>query len=200
MKPGRTTFIIRNAKEEDLPSVQLVNLRSLPENYWYGFFLAILRTWRDYFFVAEADGNIVGYAMSRVEWTSDPVLLGEHNELEEGPTGVIEKMKSLVGVQYRVAHLISIAVLPEYRRMGIGSALLERTISRARSEGNIVSVYLEVRISNEPAIRLYEKFGFKKARIIKGYYRDGEDAYVMVLKLRNIEKKRGLARLFWTHL
>ena len=182
--PGRG-FTVRRARKEDLPAVMMVNYRSLPENYWYGFFAGILEAWGDYFFVAEVDGSIVGYAMSRVEWVSDPVLIGAHNELEDGPLSMVDKLRSTISRQYRVLHLISIAVLEEYRRRGIGSELLRRTIETARADNNIVSVYLEVRVSNEPAIRLYEKFGFRKARIIRAYYRDGEDAYVMVLRLRD---------------
>ncbi|MCE4624664.1 MAG: ribosomal protein S18-alanine N-acetyltransferase [Desulfurococcales archaeon] len=188
---NKKPFIIRNAVEEDLPSVMMVNLKSLPENYWYGFFLGILKAWGRFFFVAEVDGVIVGYAMSRIEWTSDPVLLGLYNELEEGPLAVMDKLKKFVSRQYRVAHLISIAVLEEYRGRGIGTALLQHTIQAAREEGDIVSIYLEVRVSNTPAIRLYKKFGFKPARIIRGYYRDGEDAYVMVLKIRDPESTKG---------
>ena len=183
-------FTIRNAREEDIPSVMLVNLRSLPENYWYGFFLGILRRWNRFFFVAEVDGSIVGYAMSRVEWTSDPVLLGERNELEEGPV-LLSWARKPFSREYRVLHLVSIAVLKEYRRRGIGSALLDATIREATADGGIVSVYLEVRVSNEPAIRLYRKFGFREVRRIRGYYRDGEDAYVMVRKLRDPDPSIG---------
>ncbi len=184
---GELGFMIRRAREEDIPSVMMVNLRSLPENYWYGFFLSILRAWGRFFFVAEVDGSIVGYAMSRVEWTRDPVLVGLRNELEEGPAP-LGWARRLLGKEYRVLHLISIAVLREYRRMGIGSALLKATIDEAVLDGNIASIYLEVRVSNEPAIRLYRKFGFREVRVIRGYYRDGEDAYVMVLPLRQREK------------
>ena len=189
-------FTIRNAREEDIPSVMLVNLRSLPENYWYGFFLGILRRWSRFFFVAEVNGTIVGYSMSRVEWTSDPVLLGERNELEEGPT-LLSWARRPLSREYRVLHLVSIAVLKEYRRRGIGSALLEATIREALADGGIVSIYLEVRVSNSPAIRLYRKFGFREMRRIRGYYRDGEDAYVMVRKLREPDPSIGrAARLF----
>jgi ribosomal-protein-alanine N-acetyltransferase len=68
--------------------------------------------------------------------------------------------------------------------MGVGSRLLEGTIRAMMDVYKTDSIYLEVRISNIPAIRLYEKYGFRKARIIKGYYSDGEDAYVMVKRLK----------------
>jgi ribosomal-protein-alanine N-acetyltransferase len=83
---------------------------------------------------------------------------------------------------------VSIAVLKEYRRRGIGSKLLEETIRASREFYDAEAIYLEVRVSNKPAISLYEKFGFKKARIIRGYYMDGEDAYVMVKRLKEIPK------------
>ena len=183
VRDNKAGFIIRRAKVEDLPSVMLVNMRSLPENYWYGFFLSILNEWGESFFVAEIDDTIVGYSMSRVEYTIDPVLLGVYNELEEGSVGIIDKMKHMFSAPTRVGHLISIAVLEEYRGRGIGSALLQHTIDAMKNVYKVVSIYLEVRVSNIGAIRLYEKFGFKKARIVREYYRDGEDAYVMVLKL-----------------
>ncbi|MCQ4350370.1 MAG: GNAT family N-acetyltransferase, partial [Sulfolobales archaeon] len=44
-------------------------------------------------------------------------------------------------------------------------------------------VYLEVRVSNLDAIRLYERFGFLKMKVLKYYYADGEDAYLMAVKL-----------------
>jgi ribosomal-protein-alanine N-acetyltransferase len=187
-KTREISYVIRKAKEENIPAVMMVNLSSLPENYWYGFFLNVLQEWGDAFFVAEVDGNIVGYSMSRVEYTVDPVLIGVYNELDEGPTGILEKLKGFFKKPVRVGHLISIAVLKDYRRLGIGSALLENTINAMRNVYKTASLYLEVRVSNIPAIILYEKYGFRKARVIKQYYRDGEDAYVMVLRLRDPEE------------
>ncbi|MDR0797125.1 MAG: ribosomal-protein-alanine acetyltransferase, partial [Nitrososphaerota archaeon] len=43
--------------------------------------------------------------------------------------------------------------------------------------------FLEVRVTNEPAISLYKKLDFEISRTINGYYSDGEDAYVMTKKL-----------------
>jgi ribosomal-protein-alanine N-acetyltransferase len=45
-------------------------------------------------------------------------------------------------------------------------------------------VYLEVRVSNSAAIKMYEKLNFKVKSRLKSYYRDGEDAYLMALELR----------------
>ncbi|HHI00122.1 MAG TPA: ribosomal-protein-alanine N-acetyltransferase [Thermococcus litoralis] len=80
----------------------------------------------------------------------------------------------------REGHIMSIAVDPLYRGNGIGKALMEVVIDRLIKRGARY-IGLEVRVSNERAIKLYEKLGFKKMKIIKGYYSDGEDAYYMVL-------------------
>ena len=78
---------------------------------------------------------------------------------------------------------MSIAVRPGYRRLGVGSALMSETVRVMKEIYGVESIFLEVRVSNIQAIRLYEKFGFVKVRRIKGYYRDGEDAFVMVKRL-----------------
>ncbi len=180
-------FKVRKAREEDIPDVMKINMESLPENYWYGFYKHLLDNWGEAFLVAEINGELVGYAMSRVEDQGDPVLLGYESEIEEGGgESLMRKLfKALRMTELKpVGHLVSIAVRPPYRRIGIGSKLLEETIKVMREFYKAESIYLEVRISNAPAIKLYEKFGFKKARIVKGYYADGEDAYIMVRKLR----------------
>jgi ribosomal-protein-alanine acetyltransferase len=175
-------FTVRRAREHDIPEVMRINEETLPENYWYGFYKHLLDNWGEAFLVAEAEGKLIGYAMSRVEEQADPVLLGLTVELEEEGSFLKRVMSMLRGLTEPrpVGHLVSIAVREQYRRMGVGSRLLEETIRVMRDVYRTDSMYLEVRVSNTPAIRLYEKFGFRKARIIKGYYSDGENAYVMV--------------------
>lgn len=72
----------------------------------------------------------------------------------------------------------SIAVLPEYRRRGLGRQMLEILFAACRETGTR-DTYLEVRVSNEPAIALYRSMGFENDGIRKRYYQDGEDAYTM---------------------
>ena len=77
-----------------------------------------------------------------------------------------------------VWHLMNIAVAPERRREGIAAALLRRLFDEADAPGEQYT--LEVRPSNEPAITLYERFGFRRAGLRKGYYHDNkEDALIM---------------------
>jgi len=72
----------------------------------------------------------------------------------------------------------SIAVLPEYRRHGLGRRLME-ILFAACSKTGTRDTYLEVRVSNEAAIAMYKGLGFEHDGIRRRYYQDGEDAYTM---------------------
>jgi len=73
----------------------------------------------------------------------------------------------------------NVAVLPEHRRRGIGDRLMENMIAIAE-EREMIGITLEVRTTNEPAQRLYIKYGFRPEGIRKGYYADTkEDAVIM---------------------
>ncbi|MCX8015655.1 MAG: ribosomal protein S18-alanine N-acetyltransferase [candidate division WOR-3 bacterium] len=74
-------------------------------------------------------------------------------------------------------HLANIAVAPNYRQQGIASKMLLKLIEIAKKK-NIKSIYLEVRVSNKIARKLYEKFGFVNVYTRKNYYPDGEDAII----------------------
>lgn len=80
-------------------------------------------------------------------------------------------------------HLGNIAVSPEHRGHGIARALLEDLLEEAKLRGSSY-VVLEVRESNESAIRLYRRYGFKEVAIRRGYYEDTrENALIMMLHL-----------------
>ncbi|MFH1684096.1 MAG: ribosomal protein S18-alanine N-acetyltransferase [Candidatus Margulisiibacteriota bacterium] len=71
-------------------------------------------------------------------------------------------------------HIINMAVHPESRRKGVGKKLIERILNKKDV------FFLEVRVLNEPAVKLYEKYGFKNVGLRKKYYQDnGEDAIIM---------------------
>lgn len=77
------------------------------------------------------------------------------------------------------AELHSIAVHPARRREGLGKRLLEDFLGLARADG-AHSVWLEVRASNEAALRLYFEAGFAATGRRPRYYPDGEDALLLV--------------------
>jgi ribosomal-protein-alanine N-acetyltransferase len=77
-----------------------------------------------------------------------------------------------------VWHVMNVAVAPEHRREGVASALLGELYVRVDDEQ--ARYTLEVRRSNDVAIRLYEREGFRAAGLRRRYYQDnGEDALVM---------------------
>ncbi|MBO5883517.1 MAG: ribosomal protein S18-alanine N-acetyltransferase [Clostridia bacterium] len=79
--------------------------------------------------------------------------------------------------------ITNIATHPDYRRKGIGKALMERIFEYCKEKG-ICYLSLEVRDSNKGAIALYESFGFKTVGIRKNFYRfPVEDARVMTAEL-----------------
>ena len=79
-------------------------------------------------------------------------------------------------------HVVSIAVVDEHRKKGIGKALVEESVIGVKTR-NCDEFYLEVRCSNTDAVRLYEKLGFVIRLELNAYYRDGESAYLMAIEV-----------------
>ena len=79
--------------------------------------------------------------------------------------------------------ITNIATHPNARRCGMGAAVLEHLIAVAIERG-CEQLSLEARVSNTPAISLYERYGFEKMGLRRGFYKHPtEDAYVMCLSL-----------------
>ncbi|MEM0084626.1 MAG: ribosomal protein S18-alanine N-acetyltransferase [Candidatus Methanomethylicia archaeon] len=153
-------YTIREVTLKDIPIVMDINRKCLPENYSQSFFMQHYRKYPKAFLVADVDGEVVGYIMCRIEYG----------------------MSNFKFALLKKGHVISIAVLPQYRRMGIGYNLMVKAMEAMKNYG-ATEVYLEVRVSNYPAIRLYEKLNYTITNRIQGYYADGEDAYVMARQL-----------------
>ena len=76
-------------------------------------------------------------------------------------------------------HVMNIAVADEYRRRGVATRLMESLFEITSSDG-ARGYTLEVRVSNEAAIKLYESLGFRARGVRRGYYTDNrEDALIM---------------------
>ncbi len=150
--------MIREARYEDLSDVIKINKEVLPENYPAFYFELHLKNFGKAFLVAEMDGKIVGYIMCRVEYDT----------LYTNPNRIGKR-----------GHIISIAVLPHARGRGIGTELMTKALENMKKYYGAEEYYLEVRVSNEVALRLYKKLGFSVVKVLPGYYLDGEDAYLM---------------------
>ena len=94
------------------------------------------------------------------------------------------------------AHITTFAVLPEWRRRGVGARLMLELMALAADIGARVAT-LEVRLSNAPARLLYQRFGFRPVGVRPRYYSDnGEDALIMTsVPLGSDEMRRRLAAL-----
>ena len=153
-------FSLRSFRPSDLSRVVHINQRCLPENYSNSFFMELYEKFPRTFVVAETEGVIVGYVMCRIERDFSSLSLRPFNITKKG-------------------HIISIAVLPEYRSKGVGSALVEEALEAMSVHYGAERCYLEVRVSNATALKLYGKLGFEVEKTLTGYYSDGEDAYIM---------------------
>lgn len=148
-------LIIRRAKLTDLDAVYNIETISFGyEAFTKNFLLKLMFRSPEFFIVAEVDSKVVGYLSAVVE-----------------------------GYFNKVCHILSIAVLPEYRGRGIGSELLRYLIDLVKIK-RIPAIILEVKKSNSVAINVYRKFGFKIIGYKYRYYRDGSDAFVMKLDLQ----------------
>ncbi len=116
-------------------------------------------------------------------WTYDNFLY----ELRDNPFSscyVYEEEGKILGYAmmwtlFEDGDITNIAVHPEYRKQGIAQKLLDTLFEEAKNAG-LEYLHLEVRVSNEKALRLYKKNGFETLRIRKGYYSGtNEDAYEM---------------------
>jgi ribosomal-protein-alanine N-acetyltransferase len=162
MTKQSSPFKTREFAPDDLDSVILINKKCLPENYPGGFFVDISERFPKSFLVAELVMNkeIVGYIMGRIE-------------------------RGLSNYGFRLTrkgHIVSVAVLHEYRKLGVGFDLVSKSL-KAMGDYGATEFVLEVRESNMPAISLYRKLGFENSKTLRGYYSDGEDAYLMSKRL-----------------
>jgi len=76
-------------------------------------------------------------------------------------------------------HIVTIDIAESARRRGLGRRLFAEILSRLEEEG-AREIRLEVDVRNAGAIRFYERLGFEKTRVLKGYYGKGLDGYEMV--------------------
>ena len=155
--------ILRRSELGDIIPVIEINLKTLPEHYSDYFYESLLEELPEAFIVAEISGKIVGYIMCKME----------HGFSNFKKLGFVKK-----------GHVVSVAVIDGHRGKGIGSVLVEEAVKGVKIR-ECSEMYLEVRCSNNDAVRLYENLEFSITQRLKAYYRDGEDAYVMAVDLAN---------------
>ena len=151
--------IIRRCDPTDLISVMEINMKTLPEHYSDYFYESLLSDMPESFLIAENGETYVGYIMCKSEF-------GFSNFKK---LGFVKK-----------GHVVSVAVLEQHRGKGIGTMLVNESLKGVKMK-QCGELYLEVRCSNNDAVKLYERLGFAILQRPKSYYRDGEDAFLMAI-------------------
>ena len=136
-----------------------INLQTLPEHYSDYFYESLLEELPEAFIVAEIDGKVIGYIMCKTEY-------GFSNFKK---LGFVKK-----------GHVVSVAVLEQHRGKGIGTMLVNESLKGVKMK-QCGELYLEVRCSNNDAVKLYERLGFTILQRPKSSYRDDEDAFLMAI-------------------
>ena len=137
--------------------------------------------------INQSDGNEVAAAcaIERANlctcWSEDAI---KQTKGSDSIRYLVAKDEKIVGIcsfalVFGEGQLLNIAVMDEYRRLGVGSMLLKAAIDIAKSK-NAEQFSLEVEADNESAIAFYKKHHFDIAGRRKNFYGNGRDALVMI--------------------
>lgn len=186
------TYTIRPMAVADVPAVVAIERTSFPTPWLPSSFLYELNhnTRSFYYVLLKPETEI-----------STPPQRGWRRWLRSA-AGIQDESRVIGYVGFRLrpaeAHISTIAVHPKWRGRGLGEMLLLTALERGLKLG-VSIVTLEVRPSNRIAQRLYRKYGFRLQGVRRGYYRDGEDAWLMevrinrdVYRARLVELRRAL--------
>ena len=157
IKDNRMTngFAVRAVRLSDLDRILEIERTCFgTDAYDRNLFADLFHKCGDLFLAASVKRNICGYVLTCVRGRESPGS----------------------------AELVSLAVEPAARRKGAASALLESTVRRLRRRA-VSRFSLMVRVTNEPAMKFYERYGFTKIRIVRRYYEDGGDGFLMAKTL-----------------
>ena len=168
---GPLSFVVRRMQIRDIPVVMSIERCSFPSPWPESAYHYELNYRRDSRFYVLQPHQIENEAYS--SWKER--LLGR--------TGEQPSILGYYGVRFpsRRAHLCTLATHPNWRGRGLGQFSLLCALDEALQLG-VDAVTLEVRTSNTIAQQIYAKAGFVRKGTRQAYYRDGEDAWVMVLE------------------
>ena len=150
-------MILRRMEKRDVPQVAAIERSAFSQPWSEKAFLESLANKYAYFLVAE-------------EQAANST--GDETDIIMGYVGMY--------ISFEEGEITNVAVAEMFRKNGTGEALIKRLLADAHMLG-VTRIVLEVRASNGPAIRLYEKCGFKEIGIRKGFYDfPKEDGNIMV--------------------
>ncbi len=85
------------------------------------------------------------------------------------------------------ANIVNFLINPEFQNKGYGTLLLQKALEYLKRLKEITKIVLNVQVSNNIAIKLYEKFNFKKdPNVLENYYQSGESAFLMELNIASL--------------
>ena len=148
-------YSIRRMGDADLDRIMEIERASFGRDaYDRNLFAEYNRKCGELFLVAERSRKVWGYALTCLR----------------------------AGVWRNRAELISVAVDPAARGTGAAKTLMDSTLRRLRRR-QVTRLSLIVKVTNERARAFYEKYGFKKIRIVRRYYEDDQDGWLMAKEL-----------------
>ncbi|MFQ5986688.1 MAG: GNAT family N-acetyltransferase [Thermoplasmata archaeon] len=115
-----------------------------------------------------------GFSKAHIIWTlKNPQGFTYLYYADGRPVGTV-----MLRMEGEVGRVVSIGVLPDYRRHGIGGELMRQAEEFMREKG-ARHMLLEVGVENDEAVAFYERLGYETDGVLKGYYSWGEDAHLM---------------------
>lgn len=176
---------IRPMEPGDIPSVVAIDRLSFPTPWSASSYAYELKHRNSSFF----------YVLLKPDSNDDPTPERGWRRLLQSATSLRPQRSSVIGylgirLRDSETHISTIAIHPDWRGNGLGELLLLTAIEQS-AKMKRSAVTLEVRPSNKTAQRLYQKYGFRFTGVHEGYYRDGENAWLMAVEIdRNIYRQR----------
>ncbi len=183
-------YIIRSMQEKDILQALEIDREAFPSQWPHPTYASIKQELRNrlahYIVAAQPTGPPTEEAKQEPtgKGLGHRLLQFRHLFTAEKPLPSNDYLVGVAGFWTMLdeAHIITFATRSIHQRQGIGELLLISVIEMAAQlKANIIT--LEVRVSNNPAQALYQKYGFKKVGLRRRYYTDnGEDAFIMTLE------------------
>eukprot|EP00992_Anisonema_acinus_P006377 TRINITY_DN20412_c0_g1_i1.p1 TRINITY_DN20412_c0_g1~~TRINITY_DN20412_c0_g1_i1.p1 ORF type:complete len:169 (+),score=33.47 TRINITY_DN20412_c0_g1_i1:50-556(+) len=145
--------------ERSVEGLRTLNAATFPVVYQESFYKQVIAANAGYSFTAHYNGILVGAICCR-----------------------LEILEPSAGESSYKLYIMTLGVLAPYRRLKIGTALLEKILSKAAEEPNIREVHLHVQTTNDEALAFYKGFGFEVVDEVKNYYRRIEPPDALLLR------------------
>ncbi|MBA2859752.1 ribosomal-protein-alanine N-acetyltransferase [Methanococcus maripaludis] len=169
-------MVIRNARKTDIDEIMNIEYDSFIEGISENrnVFLDRIATFQNGFLVLEVDSEILGYISSEI-W--------EYSEnIDEKMFDLNHDIKKVHKCNGSELYISSIGILKKHRKNGYGNLLFKELIEKISKNYKISSMILTVSVNWKPAIKLYEKNGFKEIGRIKEFFEDDDSSDGIVMR------------------